>query len=231
MTTKRAKKSTASETLRYGTGFLSGTDAAARQANRSAALLHTGEPGDPRVNPATLAIVILPIDSVSQHPRNNNRGDGEGIAESIIELGFFDPIAVQESTGYIITGNHTWEEYRRLGATEIPAIVHDVDDVAAVRMMITHNRLNRKGRDDDDATRELLSWLRDATSTDAVLAGTGWTTAEADALMDAAFPVAGDTTVDLFDVGDADLTAPTPKPKPCPNCGYDIAADRDRLDS
>lgn len=234
MTTKRTKKSTAADVLQTGTGLLATTadEAFGIRAGLSVHPDHVAIHG--KVRPENLQVQMIPIDSVRQHPQNNNAGDGDAIAESITELGFYDPIAVQLSTGYIITGNHSWEEYRRQGATRIPAIVHDVDDITAVRMMIGHNRTNRRGHDDDDATRSLLAWLEEQAGTPYVLCGTGYTLDDVNRLMTDAFPVAGDTTADLMDIAEddlSDLSTPSPKPRLCPNCGYDIAADRDRLDS
>lgn len=120
------------------------------------------------------ALRLVPIDSIQPHPKNNNAGDLESIGESIRELGFFDPITVQESTGYIITGNHSWRVHRANGASEVPALVYDVDDLTARRMMAAHNRTNRKGHDDPAATIALLNGIVDDAGTEYALCGTGW---------------------------------------------------------
>lgn len=120
------------------------------------------------------ALTLVPIDSIRPHPQNNNVGDLDAISESIKELGFFDPITVQRSTGYIITGNHSWRVHKGQGATEVPALVYDVDDLTAVRMMAAHNRTNRLGHDDPAATIALLNAIVDDAGTEYALCGTGW---------------------------------------------------------
>lgn len=212
MAPKTTRKSTKSDILRTGAGLLVGTG--------------TDPIPDIRVNPADMHLELIPIDSVRQHPRNNNDGNADLIAESISELGFFDPITVQKSSGYILTGNHSWEEYRRQGATEIPAIVVDVDDVQAVRMMVAHNRTGRRGSDNPERTADALTWLEEEAGTPYVLCGTGYTTQDVEALLAGAI-----ATEPMSDVEFDDATAPAaPKAKLCPNCGYNITADPDRYD-
>jgi hypothetical protein len=212
MAPKTSRKSPESDILRTGAGLLIGSG--------------TDPIPDIRVNPADMRLELVPIDSVSQHPRNNNDGNADLIAESISELGFFDPITVQRSTNLILTGNHSWEEYRRQGASHIPAIIVDVDDVQAVRMMIAHNRTGRRGHDNAERTADALAWLEEEAGTPYVLCGTGYTSEDVAALLAAAIG-----TEPMGDLEFDDATTPAaPKARLCPNCGYDIAADRDRHD-
>jgi len=139
--------------------------------------------GDDRIRAEDLAVVMVPIDSVQPHPMNNNVGDVDTIAESMDELGFFDPITVQKSSGNIITGNHTWKVRKAKGLTDIAAIVVDVSDFNALRMMAVHNRSNRKVYEDGQATFDLLQTLQDLGHEDYGLAGTGYDLDDVEALL------------------------------------------------
>lgn len=139
--------------------------------------------GDDRVRAEDLAVVMVPIDSVQPHPKNNNVGDVDTIAESMDELGFFDPITVQKSTGHIITGNHTWKVRKAKGLPDIAAIVVDVSDFNALRMMAVHNRSNRLGHEDGQATFDLLQALQDLGHEDYGLQGTGYDLDDVEALL------------------------------------------------
>lgn len=129
---------------------------------------------DNRIRPEDVRVTLIPIDSIQQHPENNNVGDDGAIGESIDELGFFDPITVQKSSGNIITGNHSWLAYRQRGATEVPAIVYDVDDLMAKRMLVAHNKTNRRGHDDGASTLALLESIIEGAGTEYALVGTGY---------------------------------------------------------
>jgi len=129
---------------------------------------------DQRIRDDEIAVELVPIDSISRHPENNNVGDKEAIRLSIREFGFFDPVIVQRSTGHIIGGNHSWEVYREQGAERIPVIFYDVDDVTAKRMLLALNRTTRLGHDDEKATFDLLRSLEIEAGTPSVFVGTGW---------------------------------------------------------
>jgi len=63
------------------------------------------------------------IHTIRPHPRNPRKGDVDLIEESINENGFFDPIGVQKSTGFIIDGNHRWKAAKKLGMEIDPKYV------------------------------------------------------------------------------------------------------------
>lgn len=100
--------------------------------------------------------LLVPIDSVCQHPDNPNNGDTDAIGESIDENGMVAPILVQSSTGYIISGNHTWETLVERQATVCPAVLLDVDDEQAIKIMIGMNQIPRLARPDKAAMLSLL---------------------------------------------------------------------------
>lgn len=127
-----------------------------------------------------LEVVELVIDSITRHPQNANNGDTDALEASIQTNGFYAPILVQASTGHIIAGNHRWEVAKKLGATSIPAIVVNVDDEEALRIMVADNRITRLGNDDP---AQLVALLEHISDTDTGLIGTGYTPEELQALM------------------------------------------------
>lgn len=116
--------------------------------------------------------LLIPLDSVRQHPRNANNGDVEAIAESIMANGFYNPIIVQRSTGYIIAGNHRYAAMLSLGQDKIPAIVLDVNDKTALRVMVADNRTAELAVRDEHGLQEILEEL---TETEQGLVGTAYT--------------------------------------------------------
>lgn len=113
----------------------------------------------------------IPVAELTPHPDNVNIGDVEAIKESIRVNGFYAPLLVQASTGYIIAGNHRYRAAQELGAVTIPVIFLDVDDERAKRMMLADNRINRLGHDDIEA---LSSALADLAESESGLLGTGY---------------------------------------------------------
>lgn len=118
-----------------------------------------------------MEVVQVPLDQVAQHPGNANNGDVEALEQSIDVNGFYQPIIVQRSTGHIIAGNHRYLVAHKMGATEIPVIYLDVDDEAAMRMMLADNRITRLGFDDESVLFDRLDELHD---TDMGFLGTGF---------------------------------------------------------
>lgn len=102
---------------------------------------------------------LVPVDSISEHPRNPNRSELSRIVDSIEENGFYGTVVVQRSTGYIVKGNHTYRAAVASGLTEIPVTYIDVDDERAVRIMIADNRIAEFGERDDEILTELLKGL------------------------------------------------------------------------
>jgi ParB-like chromosome segregation protein Spo0J len=152
------------------------------------------------------ASIVAPIDSVHPHPRNANRGDVEAIRESLRVHGQFRTIVVQKSTGNILAGNSTWAAAKAEGFAEIAAILLDVDDEQAVRILIADNRLAELGEGyDERLLAELLGSLPD-------LEGTGFEGDELqemlDRLAEEALSGAGDGEGDDVEA-DTDLDAGT----------------------
>lgn len=130
-----------------------------------------------------LEVEQVPLDRIAQHPDNANNGDVDALEESIEVNGFYQPIIVQRSTGFIIAGNHRYQVAHKLGADSVPVIYLDVTDDAAKRMMLADNRITRLGFDDESQLFDLLDGLHD---TDEGLLGTGFSERDLQHLLDLA---------------------------------------------
>lgn len=110
---------------------------------------------DVKIAPA-LRDLRIPIDSVSPYPGNPREGDVGAIVESLRRFGQQKPIVVQESTRYIVAGNHLWKGAKALGWGEIAANVVEMDDRTAEAYLIADNRTSELGSYDEDALGVLL---------------------------------------------------------------------------
>lgn len=119
----------------------------------------------------------IALDSITEHPDNARRGDVASIAASLQAHGQFAPIVVQQSTGYVIKGNHTTRAARSLGWTQLDAVVLDVDDDQAKRIMLADNRTSDRGGYDEASLTDLLASL------EGDLSGTGYDDGDLDARL------------------------------------------------
>lgn len=106
-----------------------------------------------------LEIVYVPPSRVSPHPRNPRRGAVAAIRESITVNGMYRPLIVQESTGFILAGNHTYRALVEEGCEFVPVCFVDVDDDAAKRIMVADNRSADLGTYDDELLAKILQSL------------------------------------------------------------------------
>jgi len=89
----------------------------------------------------------VPIEFVSPNPRNPRRNFSESdlaeLAHSIREHGIVQPVVVRPAAASgryeIIAGERRWRAAQRAGLTEIPVIVREVDDKAALELAIIEN--------------------------------------------------------------------------------------------
>lgn len=89
----------------------------------------------------------VPIDLISPNPRNPRRNFAESeladLAQSIREHGIVQPVVVRPAAApgryEIIAGERRWRAAQRAGLAEIPAIIRDVDDKAALELAIIEN--------------------------------------------------------------------------------------------
>lgn len=128
---------------------------------------------------AELTELQIPIGSVSPYPGNPRIGDVDAIATSLERNGQYRPIVVQQSTGFILAGNHTWKAAKKLGWDTVAATFVDVDDQHARRIVLVDNRSNDLASYEDYALTELLQ----AVAADDDWTGTGYTEEDLDALM------------------------------------------------
>lgn len=122
------------------------------------------------MNVHELTAELVPIDSISPHPRNGRRGNIPKIAESLSHNGQYKPIVVQRSTNLVIAGNHTYKAAVGLGWMKINVTWADVSDEEALRIMIADNATSDAASNDEDA---ITSILEELTKTDLGLLGTG----------------------------------------------------------
>lgn len=126
--------------------------------------------GGVRYHPA-LQPLLCDVNLVRPHPENPNNGDQEAIEGSIEVNGMYRPVEAQLSTGYVLAGNTTYAACLALEAEVLPVVWLDVDDEAAVRILLGDNQLARLARMDHGLLQPHLEALLD---TDLRLLGTGY---------------------------------------------------------
>ena len=120
------------------------------------------------------------VDALKPHERNVNQGDLGAIVESIGANGFYGAVIAQQSTGKILAGEHRWRAAITQGLGFIPVLWVDVDDAAALRILLVDNRTSRLGTDDPAKLSELLqSILSDVGD----LSGTGYSSEDLDEIL------------------------------------------------
>jgi len=82
----------------------------------------------------------VPVDTLSPHPDNPNRGSVKDIATSLEQFGQYRSIVALED-GTIIAGHHVWEAAKRAGLEKIRVDFINADDQEARRIMLADNRL------------------------------------------------------------------------------------------
>lgn len=118
--------------------------------------------------------LLVPIDSIKQHPQNPNNGDVESIIDSIQRNGFNTVITVDAQTNEIIAGNHRLQALCALGITEAPVVYTERQtDSGDIRYLIADNATGKKARMDEMQEAHLLTMLRRDTAEG--LEGTGVT--------------------------------------------------------
>lgn len=122
----------------------------------------------------------IPIGEVQCHPRNARRGDVPAIAKSLAEHGQYRPLAVQESTSFVVAGNHTLKAARSLGWAEVEVGWLDIDDDEALRILLVDNTTADLASYEAGTLEELLHELH---RTPRGLEGTGFTPKSLDQLI------------------------------------------------
>lgn len=102
------------------------------------------------------------IESLVPLDNNPRRGDIDAIAASYAEFGQVKPIVVKDNedgTFTVIAGNHQVEAAKKLGWTEIAAVVLDADDDRAVAFALADNRTMELGHSEQAQVIDLLSQI------------------------------------------------------------------------
>jgi len=124
---------------------------------------------------------LVDVAKIKQHPNNPRRGDVAIVAESIKQNGFFGALIVQQSTGYVLAGNHRLMAAQVIGMSAVPVIYVDVDDTQAMRILLADNRTSDLAVYNNETLAELLDHLQ---HTDDGLIGTGYTDDDLASLLD-----------------------------------------------
>src|SRR5262245_475182 len=122
---------------------------------------------------------LVALDPLTPHPDNPRKGSLPAIADSLDANGFYGTLVVQRSTRRILAGNHRWLAARNAGLESLPVMWVDVDDEAAMRILLADNRTNDLAGYDEQALLDLLDGMA---VTPEALAGTGYDYAQLDDL-------------------------------------------------
>lgn len=128
-----------------------------------------------KANIQTGNIQSMTISSLTAYPTNPRRGDIDAIALSLHAHGQYRPIVVQASTKFVLAGNHTLKAAKKLGWKKIKAVLVDVDEDTAKKIVLADNRLTDLAGYNEPLLKSLLQALPE-------LEGTGFTPSEVDAL-------------------------------------------------
>lgn len=125
----------------------------------------------------SLNVVSMKVDDLVPYPGNPRRGNVDLIKESLLAHGQFRPLVVQASTRHVLAGNHTLEAAVSLGWTEIDAVLLDVDDRKAAKIVLADNRTSDAAYNDTAALSAILELL------EGDFEGTGYLVTDLDALL------------------------------------------------
>lgn len=102
----------------------------------------------------------VPVDSITTHPENANRGNVAAIARGLSEHGQYRRIVVHEETRQILAGNTTYRAARdKLGWTHIEADFVRCTPEKARAILAWDNRARDLGEYDDAALLALLEQI------------------------------------------------------------------------
>jgi hypothetical protein len=114
------------------------------------------------------------VDAVQPHPKNPNVGNVDAITESVEENDFYGAMVVHEPTGNILVGSHRWQAARSAGIEELPALLVDVDEDRALRILTADNATGRMAVWNEAALVDVLKGMQ---PTARGLAGSGFSEA------------------------------------------------------
>jgi ParB-like chromosome segregation protein Spo0J len=128
-----------------------------------------------KANIQTGNIQSVAISSLTPYPTNPRRGDINAIASSLTAHGQYRPIVVQASTKFVLAGNHTLKAAKKLGWKKIKAVLVEVDEDTAKKIVLADNRLTDLAGYNEPLLKSLLQALPE-------LDGTGFTQSEVETL-------------------------------------------------
>lgn len=128
---------------------------------------------------ATNEIADVSVDDLIIHPDNPRVGDIGSIIQSIEKNGWYGVIVAQQSTKYVLAGNHRLMAAQSLGMKTVPVYWVDADEATARRILIADNRMADKATYDDEKLIDVLL----ATMNEDDLIGTGWDATEVAELL------------------------------------------------
>jgi len=117
------------------------------------------------------------LSKLKTYPGNPRRGNVELIKESLVEHGQYVPIVVQQSTNFVLKGNHTYMAAKQLKWKTMWVVYVDVADDEAKKIVVVDNRSSDVAEDDMQALAELLA------SMETPGIGTGYTDDEVNAII------------------------------------------------
>lgn len=104
-------------------------------------------------------IKMVPINSIAPHPKNPNKNDISRIEASIGKRGFYGLVIVQQSTMFILAGEHRWRALLRRNNTKVRVGIIDVDDETAIEILLSDNKLNHLGKLDAAISVDIIQEL------------------------------------------------------------------------
>ena len=132
------------------------------------------------MNILTKQVEDVSIALLKHHPRNANQGNVEAIKRSLVVNGWYGSVIVNQRTNHILAGNHRVMAARELGWDVVPVQYVNVDEKQELRILMADNRTTRLGQDDETKIADILAELA---LTDDGLDGTGYSSADLDALI------------------------------------------------
>jgi hypothetical protein len=140
-------------------------------------------------------VELVDVSKLNPYDKNPRKGNIKAIADSLAINKQYRPIVVQKKGHKILAGNHTWQAAKSLGWGQIAAVVVDVDDEAAKRIVLADNRTSDVAEYDNDVLAELLQELDD-------VSGTGYTETDMQELLLAMDQTMQDATLAANEVGE-----------------------------
>jgi hypothetical protein len=117
----------------------------------------------------------VPVERLSEHPRNPRKGDMGRLDRSMAAHGFYGAVYAQESTGVLIAGNHRVRKAIERGEPDVPVIWLQVDDDKALELLLIDNWVPDGATYDDRLLLEAMAGLDS-------LYGTGYDETDREAL-------------------------------------------------